>query len=132
MRSPFGPVLVILGLATTLVLVLVLFQAIGLRGDLERVRADAADLRADVAALAAVEPEVDRDELERQLGILESAIRDWLIATGADGFDADASPAGTGQQGSNREVLERIDDVMAQLEALNDRLEQICEGVPVC
>lgn len=131
MRSPTGPILVILGLATTLVLVLVLFQAIGLRGDLEHVRADAADLRADVAALAAVEPEVDRDELERQLGILESAIRDWLIATGADGFDPDASPA-AGQQGSNQEVLDRIDDVMEQLEALNDRLEQICEGVPVC
>ena len=52
MRSPLGPVLVILGLATTLVLVLVLFQAIALRGDLERLRADASDLRADVAALA--------------------------------------------------------------------------------
>jgi len=131
MRSPLGPVLVILGLATTLVLVLVLFQAIGLRGDLERVRTDAADLRADVAALAAVEPEVDRDELERQLGILESAIRDWLIATGADGFDPDASPA-AGQQGGDGEVLDRLDEVLKRLEALDDRLDQICEGVPVC
>ena len=132
MRSPLGPVLVILGLATTLVLVLVLFQAIGLRGDLERVRTDAADLRADVAALAAVEPEVDRDELERQLGILESAIRDWLIATGADRFDPDASPAAGQQGGGDGEVLDRLDEVLERVEALDARLDQICEGVPVC
>lgn len=131
MRSPLGPVLVILGLATTLVLVLVLFQAIGLRGDLDRVRTDAAALRADVAALADVEPEVSRDELERQLGILESGIRDWLIATGADGFDPDASPA-AGQGGSDDEVLDRLELVLQRLEALDSRLDEICEGVPVC
>lgn len=131
MRSPLGPVLVILGLATTLVLVLVLFQAIGLRGDIERVRADAAALRADVAALAAVEPEVTRDELQRQLTDLESGIRDWLIATGADGFDPGASPS-AGQQGGNDEVLDRLDEVLDRIEALDARLDQICEGVPVC
>lgn len=130
MRSPLGPVLVILGIATTLVLVLVLFQAIGLRGDLDRVRTDAAALRADVAALADVEPEVSRDELERQLGILESGIRDWLIATGADGFNPDASP-GTGQQASD-EVMDRLDQVLDRLDALDGRLDQICEGVPIC
>jgi len=37
MRSPIGPIMVILGLATTLILVLVLLQTIGLRGDLERI-----------------------------------------------------------------------------------------------
>jgi hypothetical protein len=131
MRSPTGPILVILGLATTLVLVLVLFQAIGLRGDLEALRADAAELRADVAALAANEPEVTRDELERQLGILESGIRDWLIATGADGFDPAATP-GAGGQRDDDEVLDRLDLVLQRIEALDSRLDEICEGVPVC
>jgi hypothetical protein len=131
MRSPTGPILVILGLATTLVLVLVLFQAIGLRGDLEALRDDAAELRAEVAALAQVEPEVTRDELERQLGILESGIRDWLIATGADGFDPDATP-GSGGQGGDEEVLDRLDLVLQRIEALDSRLDEICEGVPVC
>jgi hypothetical protein len=131
MRSPTGPILVILGLATTLVLVLVLFQAIGLRGDVDALRSDAAELRADVAALAANEPEVTRDELERQLGILESGIRDWLIATGADGFDPDATP-GAGGQDTDDEVLDRLDLVLQRIEALDSRLDEICEGVPVC
>lgn len=132
MRSPIGPILVILGLATTLVLVLVLFQAIGLRGDLEALRSDAAELRADVAALAGNEPEVTRDELERQLGILESGIRDWLIATGSDGFDPDATPGTGGQGGTDDEVLDRLDLVLQRIEALDSRLDEICEGVPVC
>ncbi len=45
MRSPIGPILILLGLATTVVLVLVLFQSIGLRSDLERARADVASLQ---------------------------------------------------------------------------------------
>ena len=127
MRSPVGPILVILGLATTLVLVLVLLQASALRDDLRGLgnRVDA--LQAEVAT---IEAGVDRGELERQLGILESGIRDWLIATGADGFDPDAEQ-GSGQTGGD-EVLERIEEVLERLDALDARLDEICEGVPVC
>lgn len=125
MRSPLGPVLVITGVATILVLVLVLFQVIGLSGDADALEARVDALGTDVAA---IEPGVDRDELIRQLEILESGIRDWLIATGADGFDPDASP---GQQSSG-EVMDRLDEVLDRLEALDRRLDQICEGVPVC
>lgn len=125
MRSPIGPVLVITGLATILVLVLVIFQAIGLRDDVDRIGERLDTLSAEVAAL---EPGVDRDELQRQLEITESAIRDWLIATGADGFDPDASP---GTQGRD-EVLEGLEEVLDRLEALDRRLDEICEGVPVC
>lgn len=125
MRSPLGPVLVITGIATILVLVLVMFQVIGLRDDVARIAERVDALGTEVAA---IEPGVDRDELERQLEILESGIRDWLIATGADGFDPDASP---GQQGGG-EVLDRLDEVLDRLEALDRRLDQICEGVPVC
>jgi hypothetical protein len=129
MRSPLGPVLVILGLATTLVLVLVLFQAIALRGDLERLRADAADLRADVGALADVEPEVTRAELERQLGVLEADIRELIDAGGGSGPDSTAQAGG---QRDDDEVLDRLDLVLQRIEALDSRLDQICEGVPVC
>lgn len=127
MRSPLGPVLVITGLATILVLVLVLLQASGLRDDVGRIAERVDALGVEVAAL---EPGVNRDELQRQLEILESGIRDWLIATGADGFDPDASP-GVAGQGSG-EVLDRLDEVLDRLEALDRRLDQICEGVPIC
>lgn len=126
MRSPVGSILVILGLATTLVLVLVLFQAIGLRGDLQRVQDEVTILRteAEVQTVA-----VDADELQRQLGILESGIRDWLIATGVDG--PSQSP-GAGGQGDSSEVLDRLDEVLDRIDALDARLDQICESVPIC
>ena len=126
MRSPFGPILVIIGLATILVLVLVIFQVIGLGNDADRLSEELESLRADVAA---IEPGIDRDELQRQLEITESAIRDWLIATGADGFDPDAT-ANAGQDSDD--VGERLDEILDRLEALDRRLDQICEGVPVC
>jgi len=126
MRSPLGPVLVITGLATILVLVLVIFQVNGLGSDADRLSEQVETLRAEVEA---IEPGVDRDELRRQLEITESALRDWLIATGADSFNPDASP-GAGSGGD--EVLDRLDEVLDRLEALDRRLDQICEGVPIC
>ena len=126
MRSPLGPALVIIGLATILVLVLVIFQVIGLGSDADRISEELDSLRAEVAA---IEPGIDRDELQRQLEITESAIRDWLIATGADGFDPDATP-NAGQ--ADGDVNDRLDEILDRLEALDRRLDQICEGVPVC
>src|SRR3990170_3608878 len=121
MRSPLGPVLVIIGLATILVLVLVIFQVIGLGTDADRLSEELDALRADVAA---IEPGIDRDELQRQLEITESALRDWLIATGADGFDPDATP-NQGQAGGD--VDDRLDEILDRLEALDRRLDEICE-----
>ena len=126
MRSPLGPALLIIGLATILVLVLVIFQVIGLGTDAARIGEELDALRAEVAA---IEPGIDRDELERQLGITESALRDWLIATGADGFDADATPNAGSDDG---DVNDRLDEILDRLEALDRRLDQICEGVPIC
>ena len=125
MRSPLGPALLIVGLATILVLVLLIFQVIGLGTDADRLSQELDALRADVAA---IEPGIDRDELQRQLEITESAIRDWLIATGADGFDPDATP-GTG---AASDVNDQLEEILDRLEALDRRLDQICEGVPVC
>lgn len=126
MRSPIGPVLILLGLATTVVLVLVLFQSIGLRSDLDRARAEVASLRAEVEAQ---EAGLDDETLVRRLDELESGIRDWLIATGADG-GFDGSPAGGGTD--SNEVMDRLDEILARINALDDRVDEICESVPVC
>ena len=128
MRSPIGPILVILGLATTAVLVLLLLQSMSLRDDLRQARDEVSALQARVDTIETVAP----DDLRRELAELESGIRDWLIATGADGgFETDpGQPAGGATTAD--EILDRIDDVLARITALDRRVDEICEGVPVC
>jgi hypothetical protein len=126
MRSPIGPILVVFGLATTVVLVLLLFQNLGLRSDLEAARAEVAELR---TAVGEMEPGVTDDDLVRRLDDLESGIRDWLIATGADG-GFDTSPGADPAAGAA--VVERLDEILERIEALDERVDQICENVPVC
>jgi hypothetical protein len=128
MRSPIGPILVVLGLGTTVVLVLLLLQVNGLRSELEAARSDVAVMQAQ---LDSQEAGVTTGELQRELETLQAGIRDWLIATGADGgFDNDPSqPAGGGSAG---ELLDRLDEVLERITALDERVSDICEGVPVC
>jgi flagellar motor switch protein FliG len=128
MRSPIGPILVILGIATAAVLVLVLMQSMGLRGELRQARDEVATLQARVDTLETVAP----DDLRRELEELESGIRDWLIATGADGgFETDPGQPAGGSATAD-EILDRIDDVLARITALDRRVDEICESVPVC
>lgn len=128
MRSPIGPILVVLGLGTTVVLVLMLLQVNGLRSDLEAAREQVSSLQAQVETQ---EAGVTSDELRRELDELQTGIRDWLIATGADGGFADdpSQPAGGG---SANELLERLDKVLERITALDERVSDICDGVPVC
>ena len=128
MRSPIGPVLILLGLATTVVLVLLLFQTIGLRSDLDTARSEVAQLRTQIESQ---EAGLTDEDLVGRLDELEAGIRDWLIATGADG-GFDGTPAGSGNGDTESEVLDRLDQILARVNALDDRIDQICEGVPVC
>jgi hypothetical protein len=128
MRSPIGPVLVILGIATAAVLVLVLLQSMSLREELRQARDEVGALQARVDTLETVAP----DDLRRELEELESGIRDWLIATGADGgFETDPGQPAGGSATAD-EILDRIDDVLAGITALDRRVDDICAGVPVC
>ena len=126
MRAPLGPVLVITGLATTLVLVLVLFQTIGLRDDLDRIDERLATLAEEIE----VQEPVARGELQRTLNDLESRLRAWMRENIADARPG-ASP-GSGSAGDAGEILDRLDEVLERLEALDERIDEICEGVPVC
>jgi hypothetical protein len=125
-RTAIGPLLVVIGLAMTIVLVLLLFVSLGTRSELEATRQELAELR---AAVEATEPGITVDELEQQLVQLEGGIRDWLIATGADGgFD---TSAGT-DSAAGAAIVERLDEILERIEALDARVDEICEGVPVC
>lgn len=123
MRSALGPALVILGLASTLLLVLVLLQTMALRTDVDGVRVEVSGVGNQ---LAFQEAGVTASQLDRQLDELEARIAEMIFA--ADGFDPDASP---GVQGRD-EVLDRLDEVLDRLEALDARLDDLCESVPVC
>ena len=128
MRSPLGFVLVVVGVAAVAVMLLVVFQSMSMRDELRQARDEVAALQARVETIETV----STDDLRRELETLESGIRDWLIATGADGgFDGDPSqPAGGGT--SADEILDRLDDVLARIDALDQRVDEICDGVPVC
>jgi hypothetical protein len=128
MRSPIGPILVVLGLATVVVLVLVLFQTIGLRNDLDATRAELETLRGTVETR---EVGVSEEDLVARLDELEAGIRDWLIATGADG-GFDETPGGSGGDTTDGTLPDRLDEILERIQALDDRIDEICDGVPVC
>ncbi|MBD0323620.1 MAG: hypothetical protein ICV72_09570 [Aldersonia sp.] len=134
MRSATGPILIILSLATAVVLVLVLLQTIGLRNDLNTARDQVAALEGKVEGM---ERGVPLSELSMRMGELENNLRDWVVAFAGDvppGGDP-SSPAGgdeDGTDGGTDEVLDRLDEVLAAVEALDARVDEICEGVPVC
>ena len=128
MRSPIGPILVVLGLGTTVVLVLLLLQVSGLRSDLEAARADVTALQSQVDSQ---ESGVTTEELQRELDTLQAGIRDWLIATGADG-GSDDDPSQPAGGGSSSELLDMLDEVLDRITALDRRVSDICESVPVC
>ena len=132
MRSPIGPALIILSLATTVVLVLVLLQTIGLRGDLDRARAEVVTLREQVETF---ERGVPMSELSMRLAELENDIEEWVVAFGSDTAPGSGSGDGStpaGGDASIRDVLDRLDDVMARINDLDDRVDEICQNVPVC
>jgi hypothetical protein len=129
MRSPIGPILVVFGLATAAVLVLVLLQSMSLRDELRQARDEVALLQSQMDTTATVSPE----DLRTELAELESGIRDWLIATGADGgFETDPGQPAGGDSASAEQILARIDEVLARVTAMDRRVDEICEGVPVC
>jgi hypothetical protein len=129
MRSPVGPALIIVSLASAVILVLVLLQTTGLRGDLDRARAEVVTLREQVEGL---ERGVPMSELSMRLAELENDIQAWVVA-----FSDDLTPGGdsttpAGETASNREVLSRLDDVLERIDALDARVDEICGNVPVC
>lgn len=127
MRSPVGPALIILSLATAVVLVLILLQTTGLRGDLDSARVEIVTLREQVEGL---ERGVPMSELSTRLSELENEIREWVVSGSGTTPGDPSTPAGGGA--STGDVLDRIDDVMARINDLDDRIDEICRNVPVC
>ena len=121
MRSATTPLLVILGLASIVLLLFLLLQTMGLRGELEATRDELTTLQ---AAVEGVERGVPMSELSLRLAELENDIESWVIA-----FSSDVpSDGGAGTAA----LLERLDEVLDRISALDARVDEICDGVPVC
>jgi hypothetical protein len=128
MRSPIGPILLVIGVATAAVLVLVLLQSMSMRDELRQARDEMTAMQSQLDSRDVVGAE----ELRRELEELESDIQDWLISTGADGGSETDPGQPAGGSGAADEILDRLDDVLARITALDRRVDEICEGVPVC
>lgn len=134
MRSPIGPFLVVLGLAGTLLVVLVLLQVTAIRDDLDRAEERVATLQAEVESQ---EAGVTAAELRRELDELRTWTRDWLIASerGSASGDPGTPAGGDGDDSGDADyatLVRRMDLVLERIEALDERVDEICEGVPVC
>jgi phage shock protein A len=127
MRSPIGPILVIVSLATALGLAVVIVQTAGLRGQLDETRQEVVSLREQVETM---ERGVPMSKLSMRLAELENDIREWVVAFSSDVAPGD--PSSTGGSASSEQVLDRLNEVLDRIEALDRRLDEICEGVPVC
>jgi hypothetical protein len=125
MRSPIGPILVVLGLGTTVVLVLLLLQVSGLRSDLEAARADVASLQSQVDSQ---ESGVTTAELQQELDSLRADLQDALGSAGG----ADGDPTQPAGGGSSSELIDMLDEVLDRITALDRRVSDICDSVPVC
>jgi hypothetical protein len=129
MRSAATPFLVILGLAGVLIGVLVVFQVLALRGELDAARQDAAALRAEVDAM---ERGVPMSELSLRMTELENDIREWVVAFRSD-VPADGDPTSpAGGVTTDERILEQVEEVLNRMDALDARIDEICENVPVC
>ena len=124
MRSPIGPILIVLGLGTTLVLALLLVQTSGLRDEVAQARSELATLQADVAARG---DSVTAEELATALDALEERI-DALGTSGGTGSNPDQPAGGDG----TGELLDRLDEVLERINDLDQRVDEICDSVPVC
>ena len=110
MRSPIVPLLLALNLLTLALLAVLVIQSIATRTELDQLHRE----------VAAAESGIGSGDLALALGDLENRIKEWLQASGA------GSPL------SSPAADPRVDEILATLRRLEARLDQICEGVPVC
>jgi hypothetical protein len=69
-------------------------------------------------------------ELSTRLSELENEIRELVVSGSGTAPGDPSTPAGGGA--TSDELLDRIDDVLARINDLDDRVDEICGNVPVC
>ena len=123
MRAP--ALLIALALLNVVAIALLAAVFVRLGGIEERVAATE-------SSLAAIDP-IDGGELDLALADLRTAITDELATIRLRGVvPTDSSGVILDRLDALEAALDRIDEMADTLAVLQERLDQICEGVPVC
>jgi hypothetical protein len=118
--------LVGLSLLTLLAVGVLLFRSVSLENRLAEAELAMRDLEAEVASL---ERGVPLSELSLRMAELENELQEWVLA-----FSADVETPGSGAATPTDPgaVLTRLTELQRDVDRLHERLDEICEGVPVC
>jgi hypothetical protein len=125
MSRAIGGISIALGLLTLVAVGVLLFRSVALENRLAEAELAVRDLEAEVASL---ERGVPLSELSLRMAELENELQEWVLAFSGevDTGGGTTAPADPGV------VLSRINDLQRDIDRLHDRLDEICEGVPVC
>jgi hypothetical protein len=135
MRSGAAGWLIGLNVLLLVALALLIVQTVQLRGDLNAAREELTDMRATVTEL---ERGVPVSEVALRFDAVERELRQLALVVGTPDPTPPpgASPGPDGSDGgdgaTDAAVLARLDEVLDAIEALDDRVDEICQNVPVC
>ena len=138
MRSGAAGWLIGLNVLLLVALALLIVQTVQLRGDLNAAREELTDMRTTVSELERGVPvsEVAQrfDAVERELRQLALVVGtpDPTSAPGASPGTAESDGSEGGDGASSAAVVAQLEEVLDAIEALDNRVDEICRNVPVC
>jgi hypothetical protein len=138
MRSGAAGWLIGLNVLLLVALALLIVQTVQLRGDLNAAREELTDMRTTVTELERGVPVSEValrfDAVERELRQLALVVGtpDPTSAPGASPGAAESDGSEGGDGASSAAVVAQLEEVLDAIEALDNRVDEICRNVPVC
>lgn len=131
MRSGAAGWVIGLNVLLLVALALLIVQTVQLRGDLNAAREELTDLRGSVAEL---ERGVPVSEVALRFDAVERELRQLALIVGTPdptGSSGDSGGSG-GESVGSAAVVAQLEEVLDAIEALDNRVDEICRNVPVC
>src|ERR671919_794569 len=131
MRSGAAGWLIGLNVLLLVALALLIVQTVQLRGDLSAAREELTDMRTTVSEL---ERGVPVSEVALRFDAVERELRQLALIVGSQPpAEPGASPSeDRGDSVSSAAVVAQLEEVLDAIEALDNRVDEICRNVPVC
>lgn len=132
MRSGAAGWLIGLNVLLLVALALLIVQTVQLRGDLNAAREELTDMRTTVSEL---ERGVPVSEVALRFDAVERELRQLALIVGTPdptGGPSGDSGSGDGESVGSAAVVAQLEEVLDAIEALDNRVDEICRNVPVC